>query len=43
MFDEHPMKLFCDNKIAMYSSHNPVHHDRTKQAEIDRHFVKEKT
>ncbi|PON91192.1 hypothetical protein TorRG33x02_130080 [Trema orientale] len=39
---EEPMKLFYDNKAAINISHNPVHHDRTKHVEIDRHFVKEK-
>ena len=37
---EEPMKLFYDNKAAINISHNPVHHDRTKHVEIDRHFVK---
>ena len=26
----------------MSISHNPVHHDRTKRVEVDRHFIKEK-
>lgn len=37
-----PMKLYCDNKAAISISHNPVHHDRTKHVEVDRHFIKEK-
>ena len=36
------MKLYCDNKSAINIAHNPVHHDRTKHVEIDRHFIKEK-
>ena len=23
-------------------AHNPIHHDRTKHVEVDRHFIKEK-
>ena len=37
-----PMKLYCDNKAAINIAHNPVHHDRTKHVEVDRHFIKEK-
>ncbi|KAK2990953.1 hypothetical protein RJ640_002961, partial [Escallonia rubra] len=37
-----PMKLYCDNKAAVNIAQNPVHHDRTKHVEVDRHFIKEK-
>ena len=37
-----PINAYCDNKAAISISHNPVHHDRTKHVEVDRHFIKEK-
>ena len=37
-----PMKLYCDNKATCDIAHNPVHHDRTKHVEVNRHFIKEK-
>ena len=36
------MRMLCDNKAAISIAKNPVHHDRTKHVEIDRHFIKEK-
>ncbi|KAG4193611.1 hypothetical protein ERO13_A07G233250v2 [Gossypium hirsutum] len=36
------MKMYCNNQAAVSIAHNPVHHDRTKHVEIDRHFIKEK-
>ena len=37
-----PIQFYCDNQSAISISKNPVHHDRTKHVEIDRHFIKEK-
>ena len=39
---EEACKLYCDNKVAISKSENPVQHDRTKHVEIDKHFIKEK-
>ncbi|RVW55393.1 Retrovirus-related Pol polyprotein from transposon RE1 [Vitis vinifera] len=39
---KHPMVLYCDNQAAISIAKNPVHHDRTKHVDIDRHFIKEK-
>jgi hypothetical protein len=39
---QEPMQLYCDNKSAIEIARNPIHHDRTKHVEIDRHFIKEK-
>jgi len=36
------LRIFCDNKAAISIAKNPVHHDRTKHVEIDRHFIQEK-
>ncbi|RVW74752.1 Retrovirus-related Pol polyprotein from transposon TNT 1-94 [Vitis vinifera] len=38
---KHPMVLYCDNQATISIAKNPVHHDRTKHVEIDRHFIKE--
>ena len=37
-----PMKVFCNNLATISIAKNPVHHDRTKHVELDRHFIKEK-
>nr|GFA99024.1 putative ribonuclease H-like domain-containing protein [Tanacetum cinerariifolium] len=35
-------QIMCDNKAAIQILENPVHHDRTKHVEVNRHFIKEK-
>ena len=37
-----PIKVFCDNNVAIAIAHNLVLHDRTKYVEVDKHFIKEK-
>jgi hypothetical protein len=34
--------VYCDNVSAVYLSTNPVQHQRTKNVEIDLHFVRER-
>jgi hypothetical protein len=34
--------VYCDNVSVVYLSTNPVQHQRTKHAEIDLHFVRER-
>ena len=37
-----PLKLFCDNNLAIYSALDLIHHGRMKQICIWRHFIIEK-
>lgn len=39
---EGPMKFLCDNLATIGIVKNPMHHNRTKNVDIDRHFIKEK-
>lgn len=38
---EEPMRLYCNNKVVINLSNNPVLHNRTKHIELDRHFIRE--
>ena len=37
---ELPMKLFCDNKVAISIANNLVQHEQKKHVEVDQHFIK---
>lgn len=39
---EKSVKLKCDNQAIISIAKDPVHHDRTKQVEINQHFIAEK-
>lgn len=39
---EGAIEVLCDNQSAIAIAKNPVHHDRMKHVEIDRHFISEK-
>jgi len=34
------IQFYHDNKTVKSITHNPVHHDKNKHNEIDRHFIK---
>ena len=36
------VKLLSDSHAALSIIRNPVHHDRTKHVELDRHFITKK-
>ena len=37
-----PMKLYYDDKTTVIFLHNSMHHEQTKHAKVDKHFIKEK-
>ncbi|CAN6454768.1 unnamed protein product [Victoria cruziana] len=38
---DEPMKIFCDNKIAINLANNPIMHNKIKYMKIDWHFIRE--
>ena len=42
LFDNTPLRVYCDNHATIKIVNNPVYHDMTKHIEIDRHFITEK-
>lgn len=34
------VELYCDNQSTIQMLHNPTHHERTKQIDIDCHFAR---
>ena len=42
IYEDGPMRLYCDNKVAINIAHNSVQYDSTKYIEIQWHFIKEK-
>ncbi|RDX78913.1 Copia protein, partial [Mucuna pruriens] len=39
---DRPMKLFCDNNSTITIAYDPIQHDRTKNIQIDKYFIKKK-
>jgi hypothetical protein len=42
LFEDKPIMLYCDDKVVINITNNPIQHDRTKHMKIDRHFIKDK-
>lgn len=39
--DGQPMEVKCNNQAVICIAKNPIHQDRTKHMEVDRHLISE--
>lgn len=42
LLEENKLSLYCDSKVAISIAQNLVQHDRPKNIDIGRHFIKKK-
>ena len=38
---EEPIKVHCDNKMAISMAHDPIYHGKTKHVDVDQFYIKD--